>query len=99
MAIYFSYYIQMNPYIGWIHSRNTNKIKNHEALKMFYTTVKAAVLNLRYPFLPHVMQVAHYQQYVRSYLLPMTLYASRYLQHACMVATPQKIVRQEDNLN
>jgi len=31
---------------------------------MFFTTVKAAVLNLRYPFLPHAMQVAHYQQYV-----------------------------------
>jgi hypothetical protein len=33
---------------------------------MFFTTVKAAVLNLRYPFLPHAMQVAHYQQYVRE---------------------------------
>jgi len=56
----------MNPHIDRIHSRNTNQIKNHEALKMFFTTVKAAVLNLRYPFLPHAMQVAHYQQYVRK---------------------------------
>jgi len=65
---------------------------------MFFSTVKAAVLNLRHPFLPHAMQVAAICLGVTCFLCPSTYHATC-KQHACMVAISQRIIRQEDNLN
>jgi hypothetical protein len=51
--------------------------------RLFFTTVKDAVLNLRYPFLPQCKKQTT-SNVCRSHLLLMTFYASHYLQATCL---------------